>query len=545
MPCIRKVSSIVTGVVFFFQAASFPALAASTQANLSAQAFPSYPSAPSVPKDAAQQRCDQLAEAPADPDRVGAGVPIQQIKVSEALPVCEQATTRLAWRARYQFLYGRVLEAAQRYSDAATQYQLAAQGGQALAAFNLGSLYEMGHGVNQDWKQAAAWYQSAGDHGFPEGYGHTGMLYINSKPPNYAEGASWMEKAVKAGSPNAAYVLGWLYDTGNGVQKDPGMAMRLYTDSANRGVAEAMYRLGIIYKDGEGVQRDPVTAARWVFGAAKQGNSYAQEELGYMFSDGLGVTKDEHAALTWFLLAAQAGLVRSQKALAIMYDEGDVVARNPSEAVAWYRKAADQNDPFAMTRLGIHLRKGEGVAWNEAEAMRWFRKAADQGYALAESSLGYGLINGLGGGPQDYHQAAEWLTKAARQGEDHAQISLGWLYENGWGVDQDLQQARTLYLNGSRSSIPVVAEAGRTMAANLAVSSPGSSARPPDKSPDLLPAIALGVGIIAVVSLFSGSSTQNGASSGGGLLPHEPFDPTKGSGLMGQPCWPKGSFGCS
>jgi hypothetical protein len=63
-----------------------------------------------------------VAEAHAfqlDAQRVGDGVDFEKIQVDQALPVCKQAAERQPVRPRYQDLYGRVLDAAKRYPEAA------------------------------------------------------------------------------------------------------------------------------------------------------------------------------------------------------------------------------------------------------------------------------------------------------------------------------------------------------------------------------------------------------------------------------------------
>lgn len=433
-----------------------------------------------APKDDVQLRCDQLAESPDDPTRSGPGVPLDRINTREAHSVCEQAATRQAWRARYQLLFGRVLEA------------------------------------EGDLRQAAKWYTAAGDTGSPEAYVNLGYLYTRSQPPDYAAAANSYKKAVRSGSAKGALMLGWLYQVGKGVRQNPAEAIRLYTDAGNHGQTDAMYRLGAMYEQGDGVQKDPAAAAKWFYEAGRRGHPYAQEELGWMFATGMGVSKPNHrAAFAWFLPAAEAGLVNSQVAVAAMYDDGDVVPRNASEAVKWYRKGAAQNQVFAMYKLGIHLRLGDGVSWSESEAMQWFKRAADQGYAPAQYSLGYGYEHGLGQavgqGVQDYHQAADWLEKAARQGEAYAQVDLGLLYESGRGVERDLQQARALYVSASRSTIPKVAEFARKFLANLPDSSQDRAARSSRMSTEWMAPVVFGLGILALASFFSGPSSSGGS----------------------------------
>ncbi|PYV42770.1 MAG: hypothetical protein DMG06_12945 [Acidobacteria bacterium] len=504
-------------------------------------AQPSAVKSPAVGKDPAERKCEELADMPYDPQKVGSGVPFAQINISEALPVCEQAATARPLRARYQYLYGSVLYKAERYAEAAQQYSMARSAGYAWgslglgmlnasglgvphdydraaslyreaanagippAYYKLGGLYETGHGAPLDWGEATKCYEKAGDAGVAEGYAQLSTLYVTGKPQNYAEAAKWAQKAAQGGSPRGSLLLGWHYLTGNGVQKDEALAAKLYGEAARQGLPEAMYGLGIIYW----VAKDLGTAAHWFHEAAQKGYTQAQDSLGNMFYHGWGVNQDSHAAFTWLLPAAQAGSARAQRLLGIMYDDGDGVTRNPAEAAAWYRKAAERDDAFAMTQLGVHLRLGGGVPWNEAEAMQWFRKAADKEFALAESSLGYGYMQGLGQdrgqGMQDYGQAAYWLDRAARRGDAAAQINLGQLYERGWGVDRDLQQAKNLYLQAARSPVPQYKKQAEMLVAALSA----ETRRKDDSFDKALPWILLGGAALLLSAISSSSGKGN------------------------------------
>lgn len=277
---LRKIVSLLTTYLFFLQVLSPPAMGAGGARCPGARQEP-VPAYPLAQKDANQQKCDALAEAPGEPNNSGPGVAIEQINTGEAHAVCYQAANGQAWRARYQFLFARVLEA------------------------------------ENNWPDAAKWYEAAGDNGFTDAYVSLGSLYLRSQPANYDQAAAWFQKAVSRSSAKGSLMLGWLYQTGQGVQQNPAEAARLYVQAGNAGVADAAYRVGLMCENGDGVQKDPFVAAKWFYEAAKQGHAYAQEELGYLFYSGNGVKKDYRAAYSWFYPAAQAGLSRSQTAVAI------------------------------------------------------------------------------------------------------------------------------------------------------------------------------------------------------------------------------------
>ncbi len=505
-------------------------------------------------KDGAQPTCEELADNPYDPQRVGRGVPFDQINVGEALPVCEQSAKRQPPQARYQFLYGRVLEAANRPADAAKEYSLAEQAGYPMAASNLAALYdeglgvprdfqkaaslfrkaaekgvsgaylglghhyEMGRGVPQDWGEAAKWYKKAADIGNADGYAAIADHYGNSSPPNYAEAANWSQKAAQGGSAWGSLQLGWHYLNGLGINKDPVAAKRYYDEAAKHGLPNAMYRLGLMYRTGEGVAPDLETAAQWLYQAAKQGHHLAQAELGNMFYNGQGTKKDDQAAFGWYLQAAQAGIVSAQNSVAALYELGQGVNKNDIEAVAWLRKAAGQGDAYAMYQLGLHLRQGKGAAWSEALAMEWFKKAADKGLAEAEWAVGYGYKEGLGQsagqGQQDFRQAVQWFTSAIQHGNDASLIELAELYDKGWGVERDPQRAMSLYRQASNSRYPNVAAMAKVMlqeddGGQVAQTGPPRPSGQSKDTPEWVPWLVIGGGIAALAYLLSGPSSSS------------------------------------
>jgi TPR repeat protein len=558
----REISAILTAYFLIFSTMVAPEIASG--ASRAAAARPSVPQNQAGTDPALDLRCDQLADSPDDPTRVGNGVPADQINVAAALSACQLAAAQGNPRAKYQFLVGRVLDAAHRYDEAIKWYSAADRGGYALASFNLGqlneegagtpqnyaeaarlyaraaaggsswaliylgNLYERGLGVTQDPQQAVNSYFKAGEAGNVEGYAELAAFYSRYNPPDYAKEVQWAQKAVQGGSAYGNLLLGYLYQFGKGVSKDVAQAIKYYMAAANGGDADSMYRLGLMDENGEGVRQDFSGAAAWFYKAAQLGHPAAQAELGYLCYSGQGVTKNFQAAYSWFLPAAQAGNRVAQSALGTMFESGQGIAQSDTDAVAWFRKAAEQGDIFSMDRLALHLRLGVGVAWNEAEATQWFTKAAQAGYAPSESALGYGYMQGLGGGAQDYNQAASWLTKAAKQGDGYAMLNLGVLYENGWGVAQDFDEARKLYLNASDSPDQQVATLASKSAAELAMEHhpflPGSnSSSSSDKTPNWVPAVAIGIGVVALISLFSGSEHDGSGSvpsgsSGGGLM---------------------------
>lgn len=87
---------------------------------------------------------------------------------------------------------------------------------------------------------------------------------------DYAEARANWERAAVSGNTTAMNALANLYSQGQGVRRDPGMALTYYKMAAERGDAVAQMNLGDLY-----AQSDPVAACMWLGLAAAQGKTWA------------------------------------------------------------------------------------------------------------------------------------------------------------------------------------------------------------------------------------------------------------------------------
>jgi hypothetical protein len=125
--------------------------------------------------------------------------------------------------------------------------------------------------------------------------------------PDYAAAAGWFQNAATAGSAEAQYDLGVLFEQGLGVKHDPVEAAILFMRAAATGHPMAQYRLGLAYENGFGVARDGANAANWYERAARQGIRPAQTALGRLLASGTGVAADPVSAYAWDRLAEENG----------------------------------------------------------------------------------------------------------------------------------------------------------------------------------------------------------------------------------------------
>ena len=167
-------------------------------------------------------------------------------------------------------------------------------------------------------------------------------------------------------------------------RKDYATALKLWRPLAEQGDAAAQADLGYVYQTGRGVEREQAEAIKWYRRAADQGNASAQNNLGVSYEHGRGVPRDYAAAADWFRKAAGQGNAMAQYNLGFMYDTGIGVALDQDEAAKWYRKAANQGDAVAQSNLGALYARGYGVPRDYVQAYMWSSLAAARGdrYAL-------------------------------------------------------------------------------------------------------------------------------------------------------------------
>ena len=192
--------------------------------------------------------------------------------------------------------------------EAITKYRKAAEQGNASAQYNLGLMYEQGHGVAQDNKEAIAWYRKAAEQGDARAQYNLGIMYVNGHgvAQDYKQASVWYRKAAEQGNASAQNNLGVMYDNGLGVARDYKQAVSWYRKAAEQGNATAQNNLGVMYEQGRGVERDNKEAVTWYRTAAEQGNANALVNLRTTLANGQEVVQDDELALAWRRLAAKS-----------------------------------------------------------------------------------------------------------------------------------------------------------------------------------------------------------------------------------------------
>ncbi|MET3613742.1 localization factor PodJL [Rhizobium aquaticum] len=165
----------------------------------------------------------------------------------------------------------------------------AANGGDALAVYEVGNRIFDGRGVAANPASSLAWYSKAASMGFAPAEYRLGSLYekgvgVGLDPAKAVEHYS---TAAKAGNISAMHNLAVLFATGTLGAPDFGSAAKWFTEAANHGVRDSQFNLAILYAKGSGVAQDLVQSYKWFGIAAKDGDTDAaqkRDEVGKVLS---------------------------------------------------------------------------------------------------------------------------------------------------------------------------------------------------------------------------------------------------------------------
>lgn len=122
----------------------------------------------------------------------------------------------------------------------------AADKGQAVAEYRLGTLYERGQGVASDPVKAMHWYELAASQGNRKAMHNLAVAYASGQKRNMTEAARWFAKAAALGLADSQFNLAVLYERGEGVPQSLADAYKWYAVAALSGDAEAKARKGVL-----------------------------------------------------------------------------------------------------------------------------------------------------------------------------------------------------------------------------------------------------------------------------------------------------------
>jgi TPR repeat protein len=184
-------------------------------------------------------------------------------------------------------------------------------------------------------------------------------------------------------TPEQLYERGMNGMTGAGQSRNELNATEYLHRSADLGYVPAQVVLGYLYETGTILTREPQQAADWYRKAAEQDDVLGEALLGRIIFSGEATARDLNEAEKWLQKAASHEDPFSEYLLGMIRLERS----DYGQAAAWFQKAANQGLPQAQGQLGQLLKRGKGVNMNKFEAYTWLLVSFDAGNAGAASDL--------------------------------------------------------------------------------------------------------------------------------------------------------------
>lgn len=169
----------------------------------------------------------------------------------------------------------------------------------------------------------------------------------------YEEAIKTYIKATILGDPESAYRIAEIYYADKSKAAE---SVRWYTTAANQGHSKSQNSLGYIYEHGEGIDKDLKKAFYWYQKAAISGNRNAQHNLAFFYYQGMGTMVDYGKAFEWYSKAASQGHPGAQNNLGVMYEYGYGVDKDINQAIKWYKAAADNDNEDGLDNYNRCIR---------------------------------------------------------------------------------------------------------------------------------------------------------------------------------------------
>lgn len=302
-------------------------------------------------------------------------------------------------------------------------------------AYRLGKMYQIGQGCTKSLDDAIHWFEKAGTKPY--------VLYALAK--SYMEKPEAtkdsilsqkiisMFKSISSANAYAAYELGRIYDRGTLTNIDTELAHEYFSAALNGFLDQSMkstndslmYRIGKMYQQGQGTNIDIKKAIEYFEQSAALNNTYAIFELAKISLEDASLS-DKSIPLEILEKLSADGEDMATSALAKYYENID-----PAKSIQFYSILANKKQFFALYKLGVIYKNGTIVEPNIPTAVDYFTEAQSLSSPfvhLAQYQLGK-IYSDTESPYYDLKKALTYYHQSADIGlNDYAQYQLGRLY---------------------------------------------------------------------------------------------------------------------
>ena len=289
-------------------------------------------------------------------------------------------------------------------------YQKAALKGSDVAANNLGGWYWYGTGGEIDYYLACDYYQQAADSHYSDAYYHSAYCFINqiSTYLTLDKAKSLLMKSAEQGNNYSLMELGYLYHSGNWVEKDHEKALSYYQQALDNGFQQAYDYIADLYA----AQEDWQQAFKYYQLADENKSTTAYLKLAKLYWNGQGVRKARKKALKLIENTAVNRDIDREVLLADNYYFGSLGEADYENAFKHYQEVSKNNNyPSAINNLGEMYRLGQFVDEDKQQAVKLYEEAYALNSSVAAFNLGQMYRDGEGI-EKDRQLSCEWFQKA-------------------------------------------------------------------------------------------------------------------------------------
>ncbi|HHT08532.1 MAG TPA: sel1 repeat family protein [Clostridiales bacterium] len=331
----------------------------------------------------------------------------------------------------------------------------------APAQYETALCYQFGDGVEKDEEQALAWLQKAAHQNYDKAvfwmgrvhfYGWLGFDFDVKTAREY------YEKAAELGNVEASIQLGFMYETGQSVERNYDKA-REYYEKAAATHPKALSHLGFMHMNGWGVPQDDEKAVALLQEAVDKGSVTYLEHLGWYYEKGVVVQQDYQKAIELYQKGVESGLGYYHTLLGRLHRDGRGFEQSYEKAMEEFQLGALANDPEAYINIGHLYKDGLGVEKDEEKAQQMYL-AAYNAYYQSTHRLNVWLIIGYlrehGLGIEQSLEAAHSVYERSVSLDDSriGMYHMARFYENGLHVEKNLEQALALYKQSADHGYP-------------------------------------------------------------------------------------------
>lgn len=357
----------------------------------------------------------------------------------------------IKWDATYKTALNELYKT-HNYEKAIELLNISSNEGNLLAIHDLGKFSQSGLGCTVDEQLAAIYYQKA----------LQGFMNVYTTDDNY-----YLREY-------AAYRIGKLFNTGNGIEKDVDSAEQWFIRACNNKYAQ--YSLAKIYMDKDIKMGDPYHSGEIIslLESASEKSPYATYELGNIYRKGFFSNSDYEKSYNYYNYAINKfnEMLRSAADDSLMYRVGKMYELglgteiNLPKAIKLYQEAGELKNTFALFSLAkIYLKSNDSEDHEKAvkiltdlhrerpdddmisyslgkvylndkthfydisKAIEYLKKSANSENQFAQYQLGK-IYSSENYGNPNYALAISYLEASASQGNDFAVYQLGVLYKN-------------------------------------------------------------------------------------------------------------------